>query len=297
MDSHKLKVFLYVYKHRSFSAASEKLLISQPTVSEHIKALEKFLGVKLFDRIGKKVIPTEPGHRLSKYAEKITNLIEDAKIAVAAGRNTIEGEISIGGSTIPGSYILPYIIARFNKTYADVQINLIVAGTEKIIGMLSNSSLCIGIVGAATHNRSIEFIPYKKDILVLAGKRGALAKKIISPEELKKLPFILREKGSGTRMFFESELKRINMSINDFNCVSVMGSTDAVKNGVKSGIGFGVISEMAVKDEIKSGILQKIKVKGLNMEREFYIAIKKGLTPSNACQKFLEFIGISYANL
>lgn len=297
MDSHKLKVFLYVYKNRSFSAASEKLLISQPTVSEHIKALEKFLGVKLFDRIGKEVIPTEPGHRLSKYAEKITNLIEDAKIAVAAGHNTIEGEISIGGSTIPGSYILPDIIARFNKTYADVQINLIVADTEKIIDMLSNSSLCLGIVGAATHNRSIEFIPYKKDILVLAARKGALSKNIISPEELKGLPFILREKGSGTRMFIESELKRINMNINDFNCVSVMGSTDAVKSGVKSGIGFAVISEMAVKDEIKNGILQKIKVKGLNMEREFYIAMRKGLTPSNACQKFLEFIGISYTNL
>lgn len=297
MDSHKLKVFLYVYKLRSFSAASEKLLISQPTVSEHIKALEKFLGVKLFDRIGKEVMPTEAAHRLSKYAEKITNLIEEAKIAVAAGHNTIEGEISIGGSTIPGSYILPDIIAGFNKLYPDVQINLIVADTEKITDMLSNSSLCLGIVGASTHSRGIEFIPYKKDTLVLAARKGALSKKIISPEELKRLPFILREKGSGTRMFFENELKRIKMNINDLNCVSVMGSTDAVKNGVKSGIGFAVVSEMAVKDEIKSGVLQKIKVKGLNMEREFYIAMRKGLTPSNACRRFLEFIGISYRNL
>jgi len=279
-------------KLSSFSGAAEALHLTQPTVSGHIKNLESDLGVMLLDRLGKRVVPTAEGEILYRYGQKLLALRDHARQEIEAISGKMSGLLKIGGSTIPGAYILPALIGAFKKEHPSLSVQLMIDDTAKVTQAVKDGDLCIGVVGARVADGHLESHTFLTDELVVAVPAGHhwAHKKIIPVEALKTEPFIQREEGSGTRRIMEDHLEKAGFSLADLNMVAVVGSSDAVRQAVKAGLGISILSIRALKDDIQAGRISAVRLKGLKLERSFSIILLKGKSRSLACQVFLDFL-------
>jgi DNA-binding transcriptional LysR family regulator len=290
IDIHHLRVFLSVFKNKSFSMASGQLYLTQPTISSHIKTIEEELDCKLFDRVGRAIIPTKEAELLYSYASEMVERFEDIKTAVGQIKEEIKGELKVGASTIPGTYIIPALASEFKKKYPDISFEVVIEDSKKITDMVLGHELMLGVVGARMEPGKIEYHPFVEDELILISSAGLLNKKIISLKELTDIPFLLREEGSGTRKMMERHLSEKGISLRDLNVVAILGSTDSVKEAVKSGLGASILSRVAVRGEFKTGVLKEIKIKGLRMKRSFYIITHKKRTSPKHYRLFLDYL-------
>ncbi|MDP2151605.1 MAG: selenium metabolism-associated LysR family transcriptional regulator [Parvibaculum sp.] len=279
MDIHHLKVFLAVFKNRSFSKASGELHLTQPTVSSHIKAMEDELGCRLFDRAGRTIIPTKEAELLHTHASGITEGLDAIKTALGLIKEKMEGELVIGASTIPGTYIIPSAVAQFRSSHPDISLQVVIGDSKKITDMVASNELLAGVVGAKMGRGKIEYTPFIEDKLLLVCSPELSDKRVISKKGLAALPFIIREEGSGTRKMMESHLSEMDIGIKDMNITGVLGSTESVKEAVKAGLGASILSMLAVRDELGTGRLAEIKIKGIgDMKRNFYVITNKKRT-------------------
>lgn len=292
MDLHQIEIFCMLIKLRSFSGAAKALHLTQPTVSGHIKNLESDLGVMLLDRLGKRVVPTEEGEILYRYGQKLLALRDHARQEIEAISGKMGGLLKIGGSTIPGAYILPALIGAFKKEHPSLSVQLMIDDTAKVTQAVKDGDLCIGVVGARVADGHLESHTFLSDELVVAVPAGHhwAHKKIIPVEALKTEPFIQREEGSGTRSIMEDHLEKAGFSPEDLNTVAVVGSSDAVRQAVKAGLGVSILSIRALKDDIQAGRISAVRLKGLKLERSFSIILLKGKSRSLLCQVFLDFL-------
>jgi DNA-binding transcriptional LysR family regulator len=292
MDLHQIEIFCTLIKLRSFSKAAETLYLTQPTVSSHIKNLETDLGVRLLDRLGKRVVLTEEGEVLYRYGQKLLALRDHARQEIEGIAGKVSGLLKIGGSTIPGAYVLPVVIGAFKKKYPSASIQLVIDDTAKVAEAVVNGDLHIGVVGARVSDSRLEAHPFLKDELVIAvpaGHRWA-RKKAVTVEELAGEPFIMRESGSGTRRIMEERIEKAGMSLADLDTVAVVGSSDAVRQAVKAGLGISILSIRALRDDIEAGRLFAARLKGGKIERSFSIILLKGKSRSPLCQAFLDVL-------
>jgi DNA-binding transcriptional LysR family regulator len=292
MDFRRLEVFTRVFKLKSFSKAGQTLFLSQPTVSEHIRLLEEDLGLTLFDRQGKEIVPTKAGQFLFQYANQLMSLRQDSLRAMEQFRDKGVGELLIGGSNIPGQYILPGLLSGFKKSFPGIRIRLWIGDTRHIQEKVLDGTIELGLVGALVEHRRISCQPLTTDELVcisLPGKTGE-KQRALDPSKLLSFPFILREKGSGTRKSFEQALKKIHLEPKDLQVVAEMGSNEAVRQAVKAGLGISVISRLAVQEDLEQGQLQEIKIRKFPLLRNFYLITLKQRTLSPLAQEFKEFI-------
>jgi DNA-binding transcriptional LysR family regulator len=294
MDIHHLKIFVAVYKEKSFSKAAESVNLSQPTISEHIKNLEEELRCTLFDRMGRHIIPTPEADRLYEGAVRILDEIERLREEVILDKYSIKGELRIGASTIPGSYILPTRAAEFKKRHPEVSFEIIIRDTAEVTTMVKNHELIMGVVGAKLAPETLEYQEIAKDDIILVCKSGFIEEELIGPSELRKIPFILREKGSGTRETFERYLQGVGIDPGDLNVVAVLGSTDSVKEAVKSALGASFVSRIAVEEELKRGLLKELQIEGLEIKRNFYVVTHKKRTLPKAYGEFIRFLKETY---
>ncbi len=290
MNLQQLNTFITVYNLKSFTRAAEELGLSQPTISEQIKNLEQDIGFKLFDRLGRTVIPTREAEVLYPKVLEILEELGTLKDYVSEETRRIEGLVRFGASTIPGTYILPALAARFRESYPDVSFEIDISDSEIVTEKVINHELLIGFTGAIMDSEKIDARPFYKDRLVLAASPERVKKDRISLDELLTLPFILREKGSGTRKTMERFLESRGINTTDLNVIAVLGSTDAVKEALKSSLGVSIISDIAIQDELKNGQLKEIKIRGFNIKRNFYIITFKNKTLPLQYRKFYEFV-------
>lgn len=275
MDLHHLKIFVSVFKNRSFSKASEEINLTQPTISDHIKALEEELGCKLFDRLGRTTLPTSDAEQIYPYVVDLLEKANSLKEILLMSKSHIEGDISIGASTIPGTYILPEVMLSFKNIYPRVNFNVIISDSAGVQQMVKRQEIYIGLTGSKMNSDKILYEPFANDDLVLVASSSFPISDEITQHELKNLPFIIRETGSGTRKETEDIFKELKIKISDFNIVMTLGSTEAVKEAVKAGLGCAILSSFAVKEYVQFKILKVIKIKGLDMKRNFFIVSHK----------------------
>ncbi|MCW7754787.1 selenium metabolism-associated LysR family transcriptional regulator [Desulfobotulus sp. H1] len=296
MDIWQLNIFCKVIERKSFSRAGQAVHLSQPTISSHIRDLENHFGCRLIDRLGKEAVPTKAGSLLYQHARRILQLRDEAEAAMAAFQGSIRGRFVIGGSTIPGAYILPRLIGGFAQRYPDVTLSLEISDSEAILAATLDGHLELGIIGAITKDRRAEQACILEDTmgLMLPGNHPMANTQSIEPTDLCKLPFILREKGSGTRQAIASHLKTLGLSIEDLNIVAEMGNTQAVIQGIKSGLGVSILSPVAVEDELAANRLCCRKIEGLHLRRNFYLTRHKDRTPSPLCSAFISYIQEAY---
>lgn len=145
MDLKQLEAFVYVAKLNSFSKAADTIYLSQPTISSHINALEKELGTQLLIRSTKEVYPTKSGLDFFVYAQNMLALRDEAIHSVAQGGSSIRGEISLLASSVPAQYLLPSLIAVFQKSYPDILFKVRQSDSEQVGKMLSNCIYDFGI--------------------------------------------------------------------------------------------------------------------------------------------------------
>ncbi|MBT8340838.1 MAG: LysR family transcriptional regulator [Desulfatitalea sp.] len=296
MDLWQLHIFCKVVELQSFSKAGEAVHLSQPTVSSHIKELEIHFGAQLIDRLARRAVPTKAGELLYRQARRLIALRDETESTMAEYLGRVKGRLIIGGSTIPGSYLLPQQVGFFCHKHPQVRIALKVADTSEILDGIAEGHIEAGVVGALSDDpRLLQHILTDDRLCLVVPERHPWAKrKNIDLASLTGEPFIIREFGSGTLRVIESKLKAQGHTLNAFNIVAEMGSTEAVRHGIKNGVGLSILSAIAVADEVGAGTLATLAIDELDLTRHFYLTRHKQRTPSPICRAFMEFLLAQY---
>lgn len=275
MELHHLRIFLSVYKNRSFSRASVEHRLAQPTVSEHIKTLERELNCTLFERLGKKIIPTREAEVLYNHALELIEKAENVKGVLGRLKKDVSGELIVGASTIPGTYLLPELMADFKRKHPGVSFQVRVGDSQEIVQQVVSHHVLLGIVGSKITDAHVSYTPFLEDELIVVAAPTFMKSARISPKDLCSYPMVLREEGSGTRREAERLLGRQGVSCGSVKVAGIFGSTDAVKQAAKVGLGLTIVSRFSVTEELKHKSLMEVKLSGPPMKRMFYIATHK----------------------
>ena len=292
MDLWQLKIFCKVIELKSFSRAGNAVHLSQPTISSHIKDLEDHFDCRLLDRLSKEAVPTKAGELLYGYAKRMLALRDETETALAEFKGKIRGRLVMGGSTIPGTYLMPQLIGDFKKKYPEVIVSLKIGDTDNIIEGIINGNLELGIVGAKAETKKIvqkKLIEDEMRLIVPANHRWAGEKRV----SLKRLiiePFIVRERGSGTLKSLSQSLDDQGYSIEDLKVIAELGSTQAICQGIKTGAGVSILSTLAVAQDLEAGKLDALEVDGLYLKRNFYLTCHKYRSPSPLNKVFVQFL-------
>ena len=292
-DLRQLEIFQKVVALESFSKAGEAVFLAQASVSERIATLETLVGTRLLDRLGRRVVPTKAGELLYKHALLLLEMKRTACLEMQDFLGVKQGEISIGGSTIPGEYILPELIGLFREKYPLVTVTLTIADTGEIESRVLGGDFELGVIGSKSTHKSLITRELWHDELVLAVPRHHkwADRQEISLKELSREPFILREVGSGTLKIMEQYLQSAEgKEAGGLSVVARFGTSTAVKEGVKAGLGLSILSSRALDTELKTGVLKALRVKGLEMSRSFYLIRDRRRTVSPICGALLEFL-------
>ncbi len=267
-DLRQLEIFLKVVELGSFSKAGEAVHLAQASVSERIATLENMVGAKLLDRMGRRVAPTKAGELLCRHAQHLLEAKKAACLEIQDFLGVKEGDISIGGSTIPGEYILPKVIGQFSKEYPRITVTLTVADSEEIERRVLGGEFELGVIGRKSSNKNIANHELWKDELVLAlpSTHRWAGKKEIPIQDVIQEPFISREVGSGTLKSIEPYLQGAGLKgIGSLKIVARLGTSTAVKEGIKAGLGISILSAVALETELKAGVLKAMRLKGVPM--------------------------------
>ncbi|MFO8011246.1 MAG: selenium metabolism-associated LysR family transcriptional regulator [Dehalococcoidia bacterium] len=288
----QLEIFCAVVREKGFSSAAAKLNITQPTVSFQIAALEQELGTRVLDRSGRTTTTTRTGEILYRYATQILELKAEAVQSISKLQGLFWGEVVIGASTIPGEYILPGLLPRFRQNYPGISVTVIIDDSKGIIRKVLEKEVEIGVVGAIEKNEKLNFTPFVSDKMVLISPKEKtwFPSKPATIDELKRVPFILREEGSGTRAIMEQKLSEANVRISDLSVAMVLGSTESVKFAVRSGAGVSIISERAVENDSNLGLIKVMDIEGLQLNRQFFLVNHKQKLLSPAAEAMLSFL-------
>jgi DNA-binding transcriptional LysR family regulator len=292
VDIRRLEIFAKVAELGSFSRAAEALFLTQPTISEHVRALEDELGVQLLDRLGRGATPTRAGQLLLGYAHRMLALSREAHQALERFQGRMSGELIVGGSTIPGEYVLPALIGQFKAKYPDILISLLIGSTRQVSDWLEEGRVEVGVVGARPASRALESKELMADelVVVVPATHAWATRRMATLTDLQKEPMIVRERGSGSREALEHALHEAGLSLARLRVVGEMGSTQAVKQAVRAGIGIALVSKRAVEDECRAGLLACVKVKDLRVARAFYLATHRDRSRSPLAQAFVDFV-------
>lgn len=292
MDDHRLKAFCLVFELKSFSKAAEAKLMSQSAMSHLIRNLEEELGIRLFTRRGKTVLPTSIGKLFYEHACKILEQYKRMDNEVNAAANLIKGTLLIGSSTTVASYLLPQVFYSFSKKYPDIIIELTVSNREKIIDDLLEGKIEFGIVEGKITNSLVTATEIAEDeIVVIASDDNALVrKKTVTASDLESQRFIMPEIGSGTREFVDDLLLEAGINPEKIEISMTLGSPELITHMVQSGMGISFVSKWSVFHVIKDGSIRLLDLPGKKLRRKFYLISMEKEQSTAVARVFAEFI-------
>lgn len=290
MFDFRLQVFHTVAKRLNFTKAAEELFITQPAVTKHIHEIENNFKVKLFDRNGTKIKLTPAGNTLLQYTEELFTVHRNLEFEMNSFTQTHSGKLKIGASTTVAQYVLPPVLAAFHKKFKDIKVNLTINNTEQIEQALQNKAIDLGIIEGQSKKSIIKYTEFVKDEIVLVSNiNNPLAKKqTISPEELKKIPLLLREPGSGTLEVIAHALKPFRIKIGELQNEMQLGSTESTKLYLLHSNCMAFMSIHAILKELQNKECCIIDVKGIQIERYFNFIQLQG-QPAALPELFMKF--------
>lgn len=285
-----LRLFGQVVEEQSFTVVARKLGISQPAVSNQMRALEEKLGVKLLYRKGKGFALTPKGETVHRHALHLIDEWTDLIQEIGGSEKVMQGKVHIGASHIPGEYLLPKYIASFRKLYPEIKFKLSIGDSLEMAEKVLAHEVDFAVVGAVfdTEKLTSEFW-LKDELSFVVPCDNSFTSRHIDLNTLMQDPMIIRETGSGHRRALEEALVKRGLDLNDFNIALEVGSTEAVKNAVRAGIGYSFLSKHALESGEKHG-LEWINVEDLSIERGFYLLTRrnKPLTAlADECYRYL----------
>lgn len=294
MDLKQLEAFVQVINQGSFSRAAERLYLTQPTVSAHISALERELDCQLVLRTSKEALPTKLGQDLYIYAVQMLDLRSQAISQLRGQIDKPRGVITLAASSIPHQYVLPKLMVAFREAYPEVSFNVLSFDSAGVAEAISFNRAQIGMTGTSLTDSQCSYEPFLEDELVIATPNiepyHSIAKSGFTISELKKLPFIVREPGSGTRKETERFLTSQGVDADNLNIIAQMDNADAIKRAISQGLGISVLSRLAVEDYEKLGLLLVQRPADGIIQRKLYLVKRKTTTLSPIASVFESFL-------
>jgi LysR family transcriptional regulator, transcriptional activator of the cysJI operon len=290
----KLKIFYETAIYLNMTKVAKEMYISQPSISQSINELEAELGVKLFDRIGKKLFLTHEGEVFLNYTRRILNLYDESVKSIRDFADNKKGKIIIGASTTIGIYILPDIIKDFSSKFKDIEISLIIENTKNIEKLILENKIDFAYVEGEVHSDEIhKEIAWKDELVFICGDENKLKDfNVVSAKTLEREKFIMREEGSGTREHTEIFLKKNKINFNTF---LELGNTEAIKRTVEANLGVGCISYRAIEDNLNLGKLFYFRLEEGKIERDLYFIMHKDKFISNNMRIFIDYAKKKYS--
>ncbi len=290
MDTRQLAVLVAVVDRSSFSVAADQLGVTQPAVSLAIQALEKRLGARLLDRSGRTVRPTEAGRTAYRHAQRVLAAEGDMLRALDDEDGAVGGPLVVGASSGPGERLLPVLLGAFRAEHPEVQVSLRVDDSGSIVELVADRQVELGVVGAERPQRSLLFEPFLRDEILLCLPPGhPAAGRTLSLEELRALPLVVQQEGSGVRAFVERELRLLGVRPRDLNVLAELGLTESTKAAVEGGLGACFASAVSVERELGDGRLVTASVRGLRTARLLYTVRLVNRPASRVLRAFLAF--------
>ncbi len=292
-DFRQLEAFCKVVELGGFSRAGKELNLAQASVSERIANLESALGTRLLDRLGRIVMPTSAGSLLYEQAIDLLERKRNIGLEMEAFLGQRRGTVRIGASTVPGNYILPGILGEFREEEEDIVIDATIGDSNMIAKMVASGELELGFVGAIQDGSSLEHRKLWEDelVLVVPGSHRWSARSQVELRELASEPMGIRNAGSGTQQTLLKGLGRVlGTGFAPPNIACILGSSDAVKEGVKAGLGVAFISLRAARTEVEAGLLNIVEVGDLSFKRHFYLVSDPRRARSPLCHALMDFV-------
>ena len=273
LDTHQLNVFLIAAETLNFTQAARLLHMSQPSVSQHIQALEQSFGNPLFVRLGRRIELTDAGAELVPLAREMVRRSIHIEETMKSLEGEVHGHLLVGCSTTPGKYILPQLLAKFHQMNPRVRVSCTVAAQGEVFRMLCDGEVHVAMLSEPyMSSRDVETRIFMTDPMTLIAPlnhpwamRGE-----IEPEELIEGDFIFREEGSGTEMTVRRALAAAGIAMDALSTLLVLGSSEAIALSVQEGIGVGFVSNIVIT-KLVEGRVSRIRVRGLEIERDIHI--------------------------
>ena len=287
IENFRLVVFRAVARHLSFSRAAEELLLTQPAVTQQIKALEEQFGVPLFHRGGGRIALTPGGAALLPFTERMKELSDEAFAAVASAYGQQAGELSLGASQTIAQYLLPAFIAGFLQRNPQVRVTARSGNTDGMLAALLSGEIQLALLEGPEGRTDVHIEPFMQDHMVLvvpashewAGQR-------ITLDELKAQPLLTREFGSGSRRVVEQALAKVGLKAKDLSIRMEFDSTEGLLHAAEAGLGVTFVSRWAVRNQLALGTLKLARVEGLRLSRSFSLAYPAGPAPVGSVDAF-----------
>lgn len=290
MSDFRLKVFQSVAKNLSFTKASQELFVSQPAITKHVQELETTYQTRLFDRQGSRICLTESGKLLLEHCGRILEDYKRLEYEMHLLHNEYTGELKLGASTTIAQYVLPPLLGNFISKFPQVSLSLMNGNTRDIEIALQEHHIDLGLVEGVFRLPNLKYTNFLEDELVAVIRTGSSlsVEEEITPEELVKMPLVLRERGSGTLDVFERALQQHNIKLSSLQVLMYLGSTESIKLFLEHTDCLGIVSVRSITRELYSGKLRVVEIKGMPMNRDFSFAQPQG-QESGLAQIFMQF--------
>lgn len=290
MADRRLQVFHAVAKHLSFTKAAEALFMTQPAVTFQIKQLEEHFNTRLFERGHGRIGLTPAGQLVLEYAERILALSTELDTRVKEMTGEVSGPLLVGASTTIAEFLLPQVLGEFKSRHPKVQPRLVVANSETVESRVAEHTLDIGFIEAPSHLAGVVTDVCCEDELqaVCAPSHPLARLKSAGAKQLAQYPYISREPGSGTREVTDQYFRKAGVAPESLNVVMELGSPEALKGLVLTGVGFAIMSRAAVVRESRSGDLVRVPL-APRLNRDLSVVYPKEKFRSRLVNTFVEF--------
>lgn len=282
----QLEVFTAIAANGSVRAAAEAVHLSQPAVSMALAELERLLGQRLFDRVGRRLALNEHGMALLPRAQEVLDRMRDLPRHVAGAQAALRGDLHIGASNTVGNYLVGDLLGSFTKAHPGVALHLTIANTETIVADLRRFAVDVGCVEGAAPQADIKMLPWREDRLVVCARpdHPLARRRRLAAKDFKDVRWILRERGSATRVLAERALSRLPPPAG----VLELGQSEAIKQAVIAGLGIACLPEVAIGDARAAGKLRVLRTPFLDLRRQLTLVLHRERYCGPLLQAFLE---------
>jgi DNA-binding transcriptional LysR family regulator len=282
----RLRLLVALADHGGVTTAARAVGISQPALSEQLRAIERHYGFPLLMRTGRRLVLTRPARVVVDYARRITRLTDESEEAVRQLLALESGKLSVAATPTPGAYLVPRLLADFRTRHPGVELRLLVGGARAVEGWVLGGEADLGVIGEVPEVLDLVARPVRRDelVAVMAGNHPLAAVARLDGAALASHPLIVRERGSGTRHTLERALAAAGL---DLKVLFELEGTDAILQAVAAGLGASVLSELAVAPAALGLRLHQRRVAGLDLSRYLVVVTHPDSKPGPAAGEFI----------
>jgi DNA-binding transcriptional LysR family regulator len=293
VDFGQLEAFVQVAAHHSFSSAAKVLQLTQPSITARIQALEREMGEELFDRSGRAVRLTDAGSILLPYAERMLQMLREAKEGVEDVRRVQAGSLRVGSALTISTYVLPRILRTFHSRYPGVEVIVHTGRSEQVLAMLLSDEVQVGLAHYLTHPDVETVNLYADEVILVANPDHPFAADgQATIEEVSTQPVILGDRGSSYYGLIHDFFRQAGVVP---NVVMELDSMEATKRMVEEGLGIALLPRVCLGRELKQGLLTEVVITNAPpVSRQIALIYRKSRKQVRTVQAFLDVLQSIY---